>query len=373
LVVSRSETAGARLALLFLVLAVTPAFSLDAQEAELRLNGSAYVGDTALTDGIVVLHHLSNGEQGGLDSLSLSSGGAFTFTLPEVPDPVGRDVFFASIRHLGVLYFGPAITDVAQLDSTYEIHTYDTILAPAAGMALPIQSRSVFFEPDTVGWRVTDLFQLRNDEARTVVTRTGGIVWSHLLPAEATDVTAGEGEIAFDAAEYEDGRLVVRAAIPPGERLFVVRYHVDSPIISIPNQGLAEALDVLIREPAPSIEVEGLERIDPIELEPGSTYSRYAGTDVTAGAVNIVETEGPATPPVQWAALVLAMILAGSGMLVLRSGPATAKEAPRSRQSLLLEVATLDEAFVTSSPTVEERRVYERRRAELLRNLRDDA
>ena len=371
MVVSRSDRAGARLVLFVLVLTVTAWLPLDAQEAELRLNGSAYVGDTTLTDGVVVLHHLSNGEQGGLDSLSLSSVGAFTFTLPEVPDAAGRDVFFASIRHLGVLYFGPMITDVAQLDSAYEIHTYDTIVALSGGMALPLQSRSVFFEPDTVGWRVTDLFQLRNDEARTVVTRAGGIVWSHLLPAEATGVTAGAGELAFDAAEYEDGRLVVRAAIPPGERLFVVRYHVDSPFISIPNQGRAEALDVLIREPSPSIEVEGLERVAPIELEEGSTYVRYTGTAATTREVTIVETQEPSTPQVQWAALVLAIILAGSGMLVLRSGEATARQAPRSRQRLLLEVAILDEGFATSSPTVEERRVYERRRTDQLRSLRD--
>ena len=328
-----------------------------------------------------MLHHLTQGTQGELDSLAIGADGTFSFRLPRVPDPARSDVYFASIRHDGVLYFGPAITAPIQLDSLYEVHAYDTLVAPPGGAAVAIQSRSIFFEPDTVGWRVTDLFQIRNDEPRTIVTQAGGLVWSHPLPAGIRNVSTGEGELALDAASYENGDLVVRAALPPGERLFVLRYHVDSPFITIPNSQPAEALDVLIREPAPAVDVEGLELLDRIELEAGSTYLRYTGVDVTAPSVRIVETEVQGPPPVEWISVMLAFVLAGAGLLILRhrpggSPPGTPVPAgPRAvpaldREALLLEIARLDEDFEARENTPEQVAAYRQRRAELLRRVR---
>lgn len=360
-------------AVLAVLLTLGPA-ALHAQvPATAMLEGTAYVGDTTMSNGIVVLHRLSEDTQGELDSLAVAGDGSFAFRLPEVPDPARNDVFFASIRHQGVLYFGPAITTAAQLDSVYRIQTYDTLMAPAEGMALPLQSRSVFFEPDSVGWRVTDLFQLRNDESRTIVSREGGRIWSHPLPDEARDVRAGEGELAFDAIQYADGRVVVRAALPPGERLFVVRYRVDDPGISIPTTGITESMDVLVREPAPPLGVEGLELMDRVELEPGSTYLRFSGTDVPASAVRITETEDSEPPRVEWAAVILAFLLTGAALYILRPSTETRTAPagpPVSREALVRQVALLDEEFEAGEGSDEERLEYERQRAELIRRIR---
>ena len=354
-------------------LAATPSHALAQVPADALLEGTVYLGDSVMTEGTVVLHHLSEGAQGELDSLAIGEDGAFRFPLPGVPDPTRSDVFFASVRHHGVLYFGPAITTAVELDSIYEIHAYDTLLAPPEGVDVPLQSRSVFFEPDSAGWRVTDLFQVRNDEPRTIVARSGGRVWSHPLPEEARDATAGEGEMAFDAAQIEDGELVVRAALPPGERLFVVRYRVDSPLIDIPNPGEAEAVDILVREPAPPLEVEGLELTDRVEIEAGSTYLRFTGTDVAMPTLSIVETETSGRPRVEWAAVVLALVLAGAAVLLLRPGRGSSSPEPRpavDRNALLLRVARLDEEFDRPGLSGAEREEYRRRRADLLRRIR---
>lgn len=339
-------------------------------EATATLEGTAYVGDTAMTAGTVVLHRLSEDSQGELDSLSVGPEGSFAFPLPHVPDPTRSDVFFASVRHQGVLYFGPAITSAVQLDSLYEIHAYDTLLAPASGLSIPLQSRSIFFEPDSAGWRVTDLFQVRNDETRTIVARPGGRVWSHPLPDEARNVRAGEQELALDAAQFENGELVVRAAVPPGERLFVVRYEVDSPSLTIPNPETTETMDVLIREPAPPLGVEGLELLDRIELEAGSTYLRYSGTDVSARAIRISEIEETSPPRVEWAAVLLALVLTGAALFILRPGPSAQARTPVSRDALVRQVALLDEEFDSAGASQQARRAYEKRRAELLRRIR---
>jgi len=336
-----------------------------------RLEGTAYVGREPMSDGTVVLHHLSDGTQGDLDSVPIGTDGAFTFALPNVPDRARSDIFFASVRHHGVLYFGPAITTAIQLDSVYEIHAYDTLSAPETGMVIPLQTRSVFFEPDSAGWRVTDLFQLRNDSTHTIVARPDGRVWGHPLPASAREVTTGEGEVAFDAASIEGGELVVRAALPPGERLFVVRYRMDSVAVAIPNVGTAETFDVLVREPAPPIEVEGLEMSDRVELEAGSTYMRFSGTNVSTPTVRIVLTEEDGPPPVHWVAVILAMTLAVGGLVALRAPiPSGAETVAEDRQSLLVRVARLDQEFEASTGTPAERSAYERRRGALLARIR---
>ena len=220
---------------------------------------------------------------------------------------------------------------------------------------------------------MTDLFQLRNDELRTIVARSGGATWRYPLPAEALDVEAGEGELDVGAAAYEDGALVVRAALPPGERLFFVRYRVPVPTLDIPNRGSTEAFDVLIREPAPPLEVDGLALTDRVELEAGSTYLRYSAADVAAPFVRIVEGEDDGHPPVAWAAVILTLILTASGVLLLR--PAQGARGPQAvsgpdRDALLRQVARLDDEFEAGEGTEADTRAYRRRRAELIEQIR---
>jgi hypothetical protein len=348
-------------------------------EARPALEGTAFLGDEALPDGIVVLHHISEGSQGELDSMRLGPDGSFRFELPQVPDPARRDVFFASVRHDGVLYFGPAITRVLELDSIYEIHAYDTLLAPPEGVALVMEARSLFLEPDSGGvWRATDLFQVRNDGDRTVVARSDGHTWSYPLPPGARDVMAGEGETSLDVARYEGGALIVSAALPPGQRLFVARYRLDSPYIAFPTPGVTEALDVLVREPGPPLEIEGLEAADRVDLEGGGTFLRYAAVDYAEPFVELVQGEEVGAPPVEWMAVILAMLLTAGGVLAILGGrrtpaPASVPVPVPGRRELMVEVARLDEDFeALAEPSAAQTSAYRRRRAELMRRLRSE-
>ncbi|MGB0542731.1 MAG: hypothetical protein ACPGPI_03375 [Longimicrobiales bacterium] len=341
-----------------------------AQEPFLR--GTAFLGDTVMSRGVVVLHHLTQGTQGELDSMRIRADGSFRFTLPRDPDPLLSEIFFASVRHDGVLYFGPMITTAAQLDSSYQVNVYDTLLAPSEGLPVPLQSRSVFIEPDSTDWRVTDLFELRNDQARTIVARSGGYTWRHPMPAGIREVEVGEGELAADAAQYLNGELVARAALPPGGRLFVVRYRIDSPFMSFPVQPGTERLDVLVREPAPTLAIDGLEFMERQEFEAGSTYRRFAGANLFQPAVTIVTTQEITPPRVELAAVLLALLLTAVGVSVLRpraapeDGPVTAS----NRHDLLVEIARLDEEFERSGTADAEQVAYQQRRTELLRRIR---
>jgi len=348
-----------------------PAEGQEVATPELR--GRALLGDGPLGSGTVVLHHVSSEAQGEIDSIAVGPDGGFRFLLPQVPDPARSDVYFASIRHAGVVYFGPPITAAVQLDSIYEIQAYDTLVAPSGGARLVVQARNLFLEQEESEWRVTDLFQIRNDEDRTLVAPEGGLVWRYPLPPEARDPQVAQAEFADSGPELVAGDIVVREAIAPGERIYVVRYTTEDPFLEVPMPGVTEALDVLVREPAPAVDVPGLTVLQPVELEPGTTYRRYSGADLADATLRLLPGAEASNPPVRWFAVVLALTLAAAGVWAVRATALRPTPAvpPPERRALILEIARLDDDFASSvAPSPEERGAYEARRTELMRRLR---
>jgi len=344
------------------------------------LVGRAMLGDSVLTSGMVVLHHLGPVTQGEIDSVAVAPDGSFVLRLPRVPDPATEEMYFASVRHDGVMYFGNGITAAVDLDSLYVINAYDTLVAPAEGMPVALEARSVFFEQAGAEWAVTDVFQLHNELDRTLVPRSGGRVWSYPLPVGARDVAA-EGEMSGDVVGYEGGQIVFRAALPPGERLFVIRYYLDSLEVTLPTPGETAMMDVLVREPAPTMEIEGLGQDESIQIDATTTYRRFAGQNVVVPEVRVRLVEEVPPPPVEWIAAILALVLAGGALLAFRSGRRPAESAGvdgsgsgsgvGGRQALLLELARLDEAYEQEkAPSDSRTKEYRRRRAELMERLR---
>lgn len=336
------------------------------------LRGRVLVGDSALTAGVVVLHHVAEASQGEIDSTRVSRDGSFSFRLPTVPDPGRSEVYFASVRHSGILYFGTPINTAVQLDSLYEIHAYDTLSAPEGGAGLPVEVRNLFLEADADGWQVTDLFQVRNDGDRTLVAPEGGSIWRYPLPGGLENPTVAQGEFATGAAAVEDGFLVVRTPLPPGQRLFVVRYHLPDPFLDLPLPGSTETLEILVREPAPAMDAPGLVVGDRVEIEPGTTYRRFSGVNLRDANARLVEAEQPAGPPVRWFAVILGVLLGSVGVWAVQKRAPAVAPVPTGelRRELILEIARSDEAFEANpDPTAEERGAYEAHRAELIRRV----
>ena len=328
----------------------------------------------------VVLHRVTpDGSGGEIDTVRADSDGHFQFDLPGVPDPGGRgEVYFASVEHQGVLYFGPAIHTAVQLDSLYPIEIYDTLAAPAGGADLTVEMRYLIVEPGAGQWSVTDLVQVRNDGLRTLVASDGGFVASLPLPSGAADFEAGATDTAPDEVLFSGGSALVVSPLPPGPRQFVVRYTVDPPLdLALP--GLTHALEVLVLEPAPSLEVDGLVAMGRVEMEPGVSYRRFAGTQLLDAVVRLRPGEEPKDIPIEWLSVLLGLLLAGAGVWAVRRSPRSQAEdlvgaavvTPRTvrerRQRLLLYIARLDERLEAESTTPRERRELAGRREALLR------
>lgn len=343
-----------------------------------------------VSSGAVILHRVTTEDAGEVDTVRVGPDGRFAFDLPSVPDPGGRgEVYFASIEHQGILYFGPAIHRAVQLDSTYVIAVHDTVTAPPGGVELPLQTRYVILDPSGDPWQVADLFQLRHDGEGTLVAAEGGVVWSHPLPPGATDFEIGGGDVAPDAVDFTGGSLRVSAPFPPGSRQFVVRYRLERQRLELSLPGTVHAVELLVPEPAPALEVQGLQAMQPVEMEPGVTYRRFAGVDLRAARVLVLPGTPSGSFPVEWLAVGLALVLALGALWAVQRGnrapPATAGafapaaaggSAPptadpvEERERLLLDVALVDERLEDDSVDAEERRRLEERRGELLGRLR---
>jgi hypothetical protein len=354
-----------------------PATAEGQEEVVPLLRGEVREWDEPLPGVLVVLHQVSSEVSGEVDSVRADVDGAFTIRLPRVPDHgVRSEVYFASVRHRGLLYFGPAITSPAQLDSLYVIQAYDTVSVPEGGAEIPVAVRNLFLTRRNGDWEVTDFLQLRQGGDRTLFSPTEGVIWRYPLPPGARDFQVGQEDLGPDAIRFEGGGLAVYSPLPPGERYFLVRYRIPGDELTIPLPGRTDRAEVLVRNPGPDAEFPPLNPTTPVEIEPGVVFRRYAGNDL----VN-AEVRGRVLPDAfrfraEWLSLILAAVLGAMGVYGYRVRRSTEREGqgpsrtPR-REALLLEIARLDEAYGEGGDReAEVRSRYLERREDLLRQLK---
>ena len=341
-------------------------------QAAATLRGRVALGDAGVGSAPVTLHEVSLGGGSEIDSVRSADDGSFAFELPETPDPESGVVYFASTLYEGVLYFGIPVNTVDQLDSTYLVRVYETESAPPGSADLPVSVRNLFLQDMGTGWSVVDLIQIRNDGVRTLVPANGAPVWSYPLLGGARDFEIADSDLAEDAVRFADGRMYVNAPVPPGERLYAVRYTVPGHQFVAPLPGSTETLELLVREPAPPTSVTGLQPLPPVEVEEGVTYRRYAGGEIVDDAVGLLIAEEPEELPLEWMGVILALILAWLALYAVYRDPAraTAAAVADERRNLVREVAILDEAYAREGKVGSKaRKAYRRRREALLARI----
>ena len=341
------------------------------EQATATLRGRVVLGEAGVASAMVTLHEVLLGGGSEIDSVQVAADGSFAFELPGVPDPESGTVFFASTLHEDILYFGIPVNSVIQLDSTYLIRVYETELAPPGGGDFTVSVRNLFLQDMGTGWSVVDLIQIRNDGGRTLVPANGGPVWSYPLLGGARDFEVGESDLAEDAVSFADGRMYITAPVPPGERLYAVRYTVPGHEFVAPLPGRTETMELLVREPARFTAVTGLQPLAPIEVEAGVTYRRYARGDIVDDAVGVILAEEPDALPLEWMAVILSLFLASLALYAVYRGPGSGwVPLADERRKLLREVAILDEAYQREGKVGSKaRKAYQRRRSQLMARI----
>jgi len=361
---------------LFLLLLAPP---LRAQEEVIPIvHGEVREGENPLPDVLVTLHQVSAEMSGEIDSVRAGPDRTFQLRLPRVPAHGERsDVYFASVRHKDILYFGSAIISPAQLDSLYVIQTYDTISVPPGGATLPIAVRTLFLTKVQEGWNATDFFQLQQEEDRTLYSPEEGITWHYPLPPEGTDFQVGQGDMGEDAIRFQNGEVQLFAPIPPGDRFLLLNYRIPEDDFSVPLPGETGRMEVLVRTPGPEADFEPLTASTPVQMDPGNVFDRWVGENLEDVEIQATVQAAPFQFRAEWLGLILAALLGGAGVFAFRSRRmqeeeelvAVTPEKP-SREELILSIAQLDEAFQASQDTSEEARErYQARRKDLLTQL----
>ncbi len=348
--------------------AMASAFPLSGQ---VDLSGQVQRVSVPLSDAEVLLHRVAADSAGEVDRTRSGSDGTFRLTVP----PIGEDeVFFASVRHDGILYFGHTIASPADLDSLYVIEVYDTVVAPEGRAQVSVKVRNLILEPTEGGWQVTDLIEVNNDGDRTWTAREpGSPVWQYPLPPSATDPQVGQSDLPVGAGLFENGGVTTTAAIPPGPRVYMFRYALPDLAFRLPLAGATERLEVLVEEPAPVLNVVGLSEAPPAELEPGSTFRRYVGSDLAP--VDVVVLPGSETPqiPFGWLIVGMAFALATVGLWAVQqrgqAGTQPLVSTP-DRASLIRAIAQLDQRYAEGPPSAQSEREYRKDRTALLNALR---
>lgn len=388
----RSDRVGALVLLVGCVVlaAAAPSRTTAQQIAEPVLEGRVEKAGSAVPTATVVLHRVTAALAGEIDSVQVDTDGRFRLPLPSVPDPGGTgEVYFASVRHAGVVYFGPPVLQAVQLDSVYTIEVYDTVSVSEGAPEVSVSVRYVVIQPAEEAWEITDLLQISNEGLQTLVPPSAdGPVWSYPLPLGIREAIVGEGAIAPEGVTISDGTVRVTAPLPPGTRQVVVRYLVDELDFTLPAPGTTAHMELLVREPAPLLEVGGLVAVESVPMEQGVTYRRYAALDLSDTSVTVARGTPPTELPVKGIAVSLTLLLTLAGLWTyLRSNQGSTPVAvsatggsPQAgagfagapaRSALLLDVALVDEALARPDIGESEADDLRRRRGDLIRRLEE--
>lgn len=365
----------------FLLLALFLPLELGAQEEVIAIvHGQVRAGSEPLPGAMVVLHQLSAEMSGEIDSIQAAEDGTFTLILPRVPaHGIQSEVYFASVRYGGLLYFGPALTEPTQLDSLYQIQAFDTLSVSPGGATLTLAQRSLFLDKVETGWEATDFFQLVQEEDRTLFSPEDGVVWSYPLPEGATDFEIGQSDLSPDAFGFTNGRFEVYSPLPPGERFFLVRYGISEDDFRIPMPGITKLMQVLVRDPGPEVEFPPLEPARPVELEPGNVFRSYEGLNLRDGEIQGRVLGDKFEFRAAWLGLLLAALLGGVGVWGYRSGSHQGSEGihtpeAMNRETVVLAIAKLDEDFEKKTGVSEaDRDRYQAQRLDLLGQLKNSS
>jgi hypothetical protein len=323
----------------------------------------------------VVLHRVGTDRSGPLDSTRTGRDG--NFVIRYAPTGSGDAIYFVSATHDGIAYFSPPLDTAAAVDDA-ELAVFDTTSAP-----VPIHVRGrhvvVASTQDDGTREIVEVYELANDSSVTRVAAGESPVWSATLPEDASDIRVGQGDLSGDAIRTDSGRVRVYAPLAPGIKQLSYAYRLDTRSfpLSLPVEGRAAVLEVLLEEPNATAVAPGLQRVDPVTVE-SRTFNRFLAQDVARGGVLRIDVpRAPFVARRAWIVAMVAAIAAAMTLLLLRAGASGAARRgervtrvsgydERPTQRLAREIAELDARVENATQLSEDdRAAYARRRAVL--------
>ncbi len=343
------------------VVAAQSATAQTAVGAAARAQGPSSVSGRVATPGVndapvpvpgvmVTLHRVGTDSSGAVDSVATDAAGRYALTYRRAPGD--EAVYFASAVFRGIAYFSNPLQAARVSGEAGEITVFDTT---SRAVEFHVQGHHlVVSAPRPDGARdIVEVWELSNDKSVTVVGKDSlSPVWSAPLPAGASNVAGGQGDVAPSAIVAQGDRVSLLAAFGPGVKQVSYAYTLPAsafPLV-VPVTERTNVLEVLLEEPTATVTGGGLQPM-PTATTAGRSFKRLLAQNVPPGEslrISVPATSASArTRVLAWLAgtIVLVMIVALVIALMRRrvqDAPVVVVAAPLPNESLIAAIAALD-------------------------------
>ena len=278
---------------------------------------------------VVTLHRVTPSVSGPVGEATTGPDGRFRIPLPP-PDTSRFTVYFTTVEHQTVRYFGPPIHP-GQVSAGYTVEVFDT--TSAARGSVRIARRDLILVPETEsGWTVNEVVRVMNTGRRTLVPARDMPTAEFAIPERATEVELGEGDVASTELSVMDQRVLIRGPLLPGPRELILRYRIPaehdetSLTLDLPT----DTLNVFVRQPSPELRVTGLASTRTVTFG-AESFVQYGSTALAPGAALALEWQrsGPPVNPVIAGVVVTLLVLSVGTVAAYRNRGALRPSPPR--------------------------------------------
>ena len=270
----------------------------------------------------VVLHAMTRGGGGPVDSMRTDAAGRYAFHVAKVNPEA---VYVVSAQYAGIAHFSEPIVLAGRLTADFgSLVVYDTTSA-GPPVRLTLRYINIGATRDDGTHDVLEAIELQNTGARTRVPAESAAVWQTALPPGVVQFQVGESDVSAEAVSLVGDTVKVFAPISPGgskQLSFAYTAPATMRELQVPiDQPTGEVL-LLVEDTTALVTGPALERLAVQELE-GHRYARYRFAAPALGAAITV-----ALPPPRFRADRLVPWIVGIAALALLAGLVRALRKP---------------------------------------------
>jgi hypothetical protein len=235
----------------------------------------------------VVLHAMTRGGGGPVDSIRTDAAGRYAFRVARVDSAA---LYVVSTEYDGIAYFSEPLVLAGRLAADFgALVVYDTTSSgPPIQLALRYLDVGAARSDGT--HEVLETIELLNSGNQTRVAPGDAAVWQGALPAGIVQWQVGEGDVSAEAVARRGDSVAVYAALTPGgTKQLTFAYVTPATMreLRIPlDQPITELL-LLVEDTLAPVSAPGLERLAVQEVE-GRRYARYRARAVAAGGALVI-------------------------------------------------------------------------------------
>jgi hypothetical protein len=243
--------------------------------------------DRPLAGQWAVLHEIRRDSGGPVDSVRTDAAGRYRLTLPRV-DTAALYVVNSTYQDVGYVSRPLPVARGGGRVEAEPLVVYDTT---AAGPPVRLERRLLtLFQPGNVGARtVRELLEISNPGNQTrIASDSLNPVWKVVLPAGATALEVGEGDIAPETIWLRGDTVKVFAPIWPGApRWTLLRYDLTGSTARISLDQWTGVLGLLVEDTTAVLSGVRVDSLGIHELD-GRRFASYRAGPLEAGSELIV-------------------------------------------------------------------------------------